>query len=159
MAYIADQIGDSIYDMLAKSFFAEPLVMDGRVYHHGGVFNPLTYQPFMGDHYERILTKKIVDAYRILGRPKRLWAAPFNMEGSMTAQVTENQLRKFMDSPRPPWGDYNENVPAPDGHDPTNPADSTYRPPVLRPGTERTYIQDHGLVDTHQKPAEEVTDE
>jgi len=28
---------------------------------------------------------------------------------------------------RNPWGSYNENVPAPDGFDPTNPDDSRYR--------------------------------
>jgi len=30
-----------------------------------------------------------------------------------------------------PWGGYNENVPAPDGFDPTNPSDSSYKDQVI----------------------------
>jgi len=41
---------------------------------------------------------------------------------SLTARHTRRQ------GPREnPWGSYNENVPAPDGFDPTNPSDRTYK--------------------------------
>lgn len=51
---------------------------------------------------------------------------------------------------RPPWGDYNENVPAPDGFDPTNPSDRTYRPPT---------IIGHDIPADRLSPCKEVTDE
>lgn len=83
----------------------------------------------------------------------------FGMPDVVIPRDGQMMIVDFKTREDPPWGSYNENVPAPDGFDPTNPADSTYRPPVLRPGTERTYIPGHGLIDAHiAKAPEEPAD-
>lgn len=58
---------------------------------------------------------------------ERLASAGYAQEEAMARTHQRGAPRNAPERVVNPWGSYNENVPAPDGFDPTNPSDSSYR--------------------------------